>query len=198
MGRDSGMRKLVIVLSCVLFLCLVLVFVVPRFSGWFGNLRHAGNGTRLLSEKELARVKWLEFSPTKYQRERELVIRKENVIHEDLRERGRKIYIALSDLNDDGVQEALAYLDLGRYCGLEGCRMNIYRMKGQRLTSLFYSEWEHGFIVDIDIGEGGRQKRVGILPNKTRGWHDIVGYGNEIAWTWGGENYDYKGTRAPY
>ncbi len=140
-------------------------------------------------EKPVGKVKWLVFSSTKYQRERELVIRHEHVTRNYLKG-GSPLYIALADLNDDGNPEVFAYMALGGgYCGTMGCPMNFYQRKGQKLAPLF---WD-GFLIYIDIDKKGHQKVLGILPTKTMGWHDIALYDSTV-WKWNGKEYDAAST----
>jgi len=132
-------------------------------------------------------IKWLVFSPTEHTYERELVIKHEHIKRSQLKT-GR-IYIALKDLNDDGVKEIFAYVDIFDYCGQQdGCSLYIYTINKVKLLSIGPDEL--GLPMFIDYGEGSQklQKLIGILPTKTSGWHDIYLSG-ETVWKWNGKHY---------
>ncbi len=125
---------------------------------------------------------------SKYQHERELVMKHEYITRRQART--GDIYIALADLHDDGIPEIFTYTDLSEFCGTLGCPMNIYRREGQGLVSLFPDTpaFVGGFNIFIDIDREGRQRVLGILSTKTMGWHDIA-LGKTTVWRWNGKNY---------
>ena len=139
--------------------------------------------------KPAGKVKWLVFSPTGHQHEREMVMKQKHISRRDLGGIGA-IYIALADLNDDGTRDIFAYIDIWAWCGTMGCSMNVYRKKGRRLVPLL--DDPHGSIMFMDIDRKGYQKTFGILPGKTMGRHDIA-FGDQSIWTWNGKEYREQG-----
>jgi hypothetical protein len=134
-------------------------------------------------------IKFLVFSPSKYEFERGLVKKKEYVHNRDL-SYGGKIYIALEDLKDDGSNFIFSYIDVYRWCGTIGCPFNIYQLHDRKLTSLLPSGTNEagGFPLSITIDKAGNQDVLGILDSKTNGRHDIVLHGQTI-WKWNGKDY---------
>jgi hypothetical protein len=133
--------------------------------------------------KKLQNVKWLAFSATQHQRERELVIRHERINRKLLKKEGSNLYIAVADLNGDGIPEIFAYMDILGYFGNLGCVTNVYRIKGRGLAYLFT---EFGFNLWLGDGNVKDQKVIGILPSTANGWHDIVIVmdDQETVWKW--------------
>ena len=153
-------------------------------------------------------ITWLTFSSTKYSHERNLVKEHMRMTAYERYERslaqksGRKssfdtgrIFIALADLNDDGVKEIFSYINISNYCGQQtGCPLNIYRIKSGKLISLFRPEFIRGFPMFLEIDNAGKQQGIGILPSKTMGWRDIALKGGTV-WKWNGKDYGYRGNQ---
>ena len=114
-----------------------------------------------------------------------MVIRHERIRRKEL-EKSTGLYIALADLDDDGIQEIFAYMNIDGLCGKYGCAIGIYRRTDHRLVSLLN---ESGFEMDFLIDRKGRQKYWGILSTKTNGLHDIVTQGGKETWKWNGKVY---------
>ena len=132
-------------------------------------------------------IKWLNFSSTNYSHERNLVRKHERVPASEVKY--ARIYIALEDLNDDGIKEIFAYIESSYYCGREvGCPLNIYRVKNGKLISLLSPKFKNGFPLFIEVDNIGKQNMIRILPNKTMGWHDIA-IDKLTVWKWNGKSY---------
>ncbi len=94
------------------------------------------------------------------------------------------------DLNDDGNREVLLQFD-GFWQGTGGGGLYILGYRGNRL-------------VEIDSFSIGHLP-VGVLSNKTNGWHDITifvsggGYANpgQVRMSFDGENYPYNPSMPP-
>jgi len=128
------------------------------------------------------------FSASEHQRERQMVMKREHITAKDLRKVG-KIYIALADLNDDGVPEIFVYEIVPGFCGTIGCPFNIYQVRGQGLVPLLDPNGD-SFPMDIDFDKKGRQNVFGVLRSKTMGWHDIALHEEKTArWRWKGDHY---------
>jgi len=135
-------------------------------------------------------VQQLIFSATEHSVERNLVRKHERI--KPSRLKTGKIYIALADLNGDGVKEIISYIDIFYYCGQEtGCPLNIYRTVNDKLIPLLMRDhpiFNRGFPMFIEIDEAGRQNVIAILSSTTMGWHDILIKG-ETVWKWYGKYY---------
>lgn len=141
-------------------------------------------------------ITWLIFSSTEYSYERNLVRKHERIITFKSK-KGEiidvPIFIAVVDLNDDGVGEIFAYIDFYYYCGQQtGCPLNIYKIKNGKLMSLLEPQFRDGFPMFIEINGTGKQNMIGILPSKTMGWHDIALKGGTV-WKCNGKDYGYRG-----
>lgn len=189
------MKKIVAV-SFLVALFLAILFAFPEFPGLVCQAGEKDNYSTSppYQEKSRENIEWLVFSATEHQRERQLVMKHEHITPKEL-ERFGEIYIALADLNDDGVQEVFAYWNVKDSCGTLGCSFAIYRVSGHRLFSLLGSEFDPGgFPIFIDIDKGGHQNVFGVLQSKTMGWHDIALHHKEYTrWRWKGEYYDGAG-----
>jgi hypothetical protein len=132
-------------------------------------------------------VELLIFSSTKHSFERNLIKKYDNISAQDLKK--GLIYIALKDLNDDGVKEIFSYIEIFNYCGQQtGCPFNIYKIENKKLKSLLPQYFAYGFPIFIDINDSGIQNIVGILSSKTLGWRDIV-VDSKTIWQWNGKSY---------
>ena len=189
--------KRIVVVPFLVGLSLAIVFAFPEFSGPVCQAGEKADKSTSPPSREKTRenIEWVVFSLTEHQRERQLVMKHEHISPKEL---GRfdEIYIALADLNDDGVQEVFAYWSVGASCGTLGCSFAIYRVSGHRLVSLLGSEWDpFGFPTFIDIDKNGHQNVFGVLDSKTRGWRDIVLHHKEeyTRWRWKGNYYGGAG-----
>jgi hypothetical protein len=135
------------------------------------------------------KIEWLIFSSTKYSHERNLVIKHERILPRHIKH--GQIYIALEDLNSDGIKEIFAYIVNSYFCGTIGCSFNIYKIKNKKVVSLIRPIFAAGFPMNIELDNKGRQNKIGILTSKTMGWRDITIDENTI-WSWKGKNYSIK------
>lgn len=96
------------------------------------------------------------------------------------------IGVAMEDITDDGVAEALVLDDLPGSCGAAGCPLTIYQKKG--------AAWESVFASQI-------QSEVGLANVITNGHLDLFlvqqGYGDSYQtavrrYVWDGQKYSYK------
>jgi len=134
-------------------------------------------------------IEWLVFSATERQHERQMVMKHEHITPRDLKAGAGSVYIALADLNDDGIQEIFAYTEAGGICGTMGCPFNIYQVKGQGLVSILGLDGDT-FPIFIDFDNKGRQNVFGVLRSKTMGWHDIALHDEKtFRWRWQGKHY---------
>ena len=70
-----------------------------------------------------------------------------------------KYAYSLVDLNGDGANEALVYVDAGMVCGTGGCGLDVFARHGPA--------WHR--VASMTIGYAPIQ----VLPTKTNGWHDL-------------------------
>jgi hypothetical protein len=132
-------------------------------------------------------IELLIFSSTKYSLERNLIMKYEKISTQDLN--NGLIYIALKDLNNDGVKEIFSYIEIFNYCGQQtGCPFNIYKIENGKIKSLLPKYFTNGFPIFIDINDSGKQSLVGILSSKTDGWRDIY-IDSKTIWKWNGKSY---------
>ena len=171
----------------------VSLAVVLGFVGFSRCVCHAGEMAKKTASsqgKESSRkdIEWLVFSATEHQHERQMVMKHEYLTPKDLT--FGKLYIALADLRDDGVQEIFSYVVSPRTCGTMGCSFNFYQVKGRRLVSLMGLD-DDSLPIDIDFDKEGRQNVFGVLPSKTMGWHDIARQDDENLWRWSWKGKHY-------
>ena len=128
-------------------------------------------------------LKMLNFSLTKHSRERSLVRKRLRIAAKD---KDASIYIALADLDDDGINEIFSYVESTYFCGTLGCPLDIYSLKNNILKSLL--DFDEGFPLVLDIDKTGKQSVIGVLPSKTLGFHDVY-IVNRTVWKWNGKRY---------
>jgi hypothetical protein len=183
--RKNHLRYIVIFISlCVAVFANDLSLADSRNSGIESNIKKIDSKTK-------PDVKWLIFSATQHSSARNLLIKQMHIRKSKLKT--GKLYIALEDLNDDGVNEVFVYIDSYYYCGNEtGCPLNIYKVENKQLKSVLTPLFINiGFPMFININKNGEQKEIGIVSNKTEGWHDILIRGNTI-WKWNDSYYKYS------
>jgi hypothetical protein len=138
-------------------------------------------------QNQFLKIELLIFSSTKHSLERNLIMKHEKISAQDLKK--GLVYIALRDLNDDGVKEIFSYIEIFNYCGQQtGCPFNIYKIENEKLKSLLPKYFADGFPIFIDINNSGKQNVVGILSSKTDGWRDIF-IDSKTIWKWNGKSY---------
>jgi hypothetical protein len=175
---------------------IVGIFITVIFMlGFITESLYSGQSTRgvgtVSTEQYLpSNIQPLIFSHSKHSYERNLVREHEHI--SSAKFKTGKIYLALVDLNDDGIKEIVSYLDIFNYCGQEtGCPLNIYIIANGKLTSLLMHDhpiFNHGFPMFIEIDKTGKQSVIGILSSTTMGWKDILIKGETI-WKWHGNYY---------
>jgi len=184
--------KRIAAVSLLLGLSLAVVFGFVGFSRCACQAGERANKTASPQGKESSRkdIQWLVFSATEHQRERQMVMKHEYITPKYLKAGVGRVYIALADLKDDGVQEIFAYTEGGNICGTMGCPFNIYQIKGQGLVSLLGLDGD-SLPIDIDFDKKGRQNVFGVLPSKTMGWRDIARQDDENLWRWSWKGKHY-------
>jgi len=89
--------------------------------------------------------------------------------------------IALVDITDDGVPEALVYENLPTYCGSGGCTLDVYKKASGKWTNIYST---------IVGGE------VGLSNTLINGYLDLyltVGGNNSVdRYSWNGSTYQFK------
>lgn len=175
-----------------IFTFIVVLFMFTLLIGHGFTENSVDNRKKPSSEPNISSsIELLIFSSTKYSHERNLVKIYER-IRPALLKYGR-IFIALADLNDDGIKEIFAYIDIFEYCGQQiGCPLNIYKVKNGKLISLLRPNFIDGFPMFIEIDNTGKQNEIGILTSTTMGWRDIALKGGTV-WKWNGKDYGYRG-----
>ena len=190
--EEQGGRsmKRIAVVSLLVGLSLAVVFGFVEFFPGVCRAGEKANGAVSPPGKGNSRwdIEWLAFSPSEHQRERQMVMKHEHIRAKDLMKVG-KIYIAVADLNEDGIQEIFVYEVAPLSCGTMGCAFNIYQVRGQGLVSLLNLDGD-SFPIDIDFDKKGRQNVFGVLRSKTMGWHDIALHEEKtVRWRWKGDHY---------
>lgn len=99
--------------------------------------------------------------------------------------RQSSIDIALVDLTDDGIAEAVAYENLLDYCGPPGCPLDIYQKKSGKWTKIYTNQ----------VGS-----EIGLSNVLTNGYLDLFitagGAPTVDRYTWDGSKYKFKETMA--
>ncbi len=82
------------------------------------------------------------FSVNEHREIRELIIKRERIPKNIIN--NYKIYIALKDLDNDGVDEVFEYIDGGGFCGNQsGCYINVLNVNGGKLSKYgFPTNWK--------------------------------------------------------
>jgi hypothetical protein len=166
--------------------CIALLMLMWLIGSGFAEGGPSAPKESLNITDSSSKVRWLVFSSTDHAHERGLV---QKWVHISARDsKSGRIYIALADLNDDGIKEIFAYIEIAAYCGQMGCPLGIYQIKNRKLKSLFPSELSHGIPMSIEMDSKGNQNVIGILSSKTMGWRDIAN-SKEAVWKWNGQSY---------
>lgn len=123
------------------------------------------------------------FSATKHCRERKIV---KELLKEEFKEARTlskepvQIDIALTDLNNDGTREILAYVRQHPYfCGVEGCWFIVFKQEGRT--------WRN--ILQLIIRED-----ISLSDSSTSGFVDLV-VEDKSVWSWKGNKYDFSRNR---
>ena len=133
-------------------------------------------------------IEWLQFSSNDYQKERNMIIAKYHISKSDVK--NGHIYIALTDLNNDGKNEIFAYIDIFEYCGQKlGCPLGIYGINNSKIHSLLSDTLDIGYPVSLKIDNNGNQKSIGITSTVGNTWKNIF-FDNDIL-KWNGKYYDW-------
>lgn len=97
--------------------------------------------------------------------------------------RPSQVLIGRADLNEDGNDEILAYLNAPARCEHDRCDMSVYQLvPGQPLRPL--------------LKDYTTDQTVLISPERTRGWHDLIVYnrrGRQITLAYNGHDYAEQG-----
>lgn len=78
-------------------------------------------------------------------------------------------YIFFVDLNDDEVKEAIVYLAIGVPCSNRSCAIYIYTKVGSTYRRISANDTDSSA-----IGGSRNDPSIGILPTRSRGWHDLA------------------------
>ena len=92
------------------------------------------------------------------------------------------IGVALLDVTDDGIAEALVFEDLPGYCGTGGCTFDIYKKQNGKWTSVYSA-----------LAQG----EIGLANTITNGYQDIFlsvhsdgsPNTNVVRYVWDGKTY---------
>jgi hypothetical protein len=136
---------------------------------------------------KLRDIRWLVFSHTTHQEERDIIIKSnENMITDAENATGKKlkIFIALKDIDSDNIDEIFSYIGHSRYCNDTGnCGLKIYKKTESKLENIGPS-----IVPYIPIDRPGHPNLVGILNSQTLNHADIL-IGNIIC-RWTGNKYE--------
>lgn len=120
------------------------------------------------------------FFATKHGRERRIVM---TLLKDEIKEARTlskepvQIDIALSDLNNDGTSEILAYVRQSPYfCGMGGCWFVVFRQEGRA--------WRN--ILQLII-----KQEVSLSHSSTSGFVDLIAE-NKSVWSWKGDKYSFS------
>jgi hypothetical protein len=166
----------------------IIIFILILVSGIsFSADKTDKNKNHSNTRKTFSDAEWLIFSLTKFQNERDLVIKaNEDDIKDAEGFNGQKVRInvALYDIDGDNTDEIFAYFGHSAFCGARGnCALDIYKKKQNILEEIGPS-----IVPDIQIDKSGHQHEIGILKTKTLDHADIII--GEILCRWTGKRYD--------
>lgn len=132
-------------------------------------------------------IKWLVFSDTKHQEERNLIIKaNEKEINEAERATGKKlkIFIALKDIDKDNTNEIFTYVGHSEYCSDKGnCALTIYKVTEDKIENIGPTITPY-----IPIDRPGHHNLIGIINTQTLNHADII-IGSIIC-RWRGNRYE--------
>jgi len=81
-----------------------------------------------------------------------------------------KVYIALNDLNSDGKNEILTYIDGVRFCGNKtGCYFNVFTTNGKKLV-------KYGIPTFFKVNKSSinNQSYLCVLKEKNNNWKNLL------------------------
>lgn len=137
-----------------------------------------------LFSQENKDTEWHEFSSIKHKKERNIIIMKEHINKKE----SRNIYVALVDLNGDGVSEVIAYIYSFEFCGAQKvCPLLIYGYKNNKLSSLISKNNIIGIPIDMSTNINSPPKLIGIRRKNHKDLPDIIV--NKVILKWNGSNY---------
>lgn len=139
---------------------IVLLVLVSYVNGLFAN-----------DKKDMLKT-YPVFSLTKYEKERVKIWK--HFKHRKVN-KWDKAYIALEDLNGDGVDEIFAYIDSFDYCGqMTGCYLYIFKNNDKKLKHLTERMHSLPTFEQMKIGEDGSQSFIAVLREKYNGWNKLL------------------------
>ena len=129
----------------------------------------AGNSNSEHVETQLDGRK-VKFDYAHYPKEREIAYEyyKQNYKFDEFHPLDRSnIGIDLRDVDNDGTEEIITYLQNGGYCGSSGCRFHILKHDGSNADSESKVKYN-------SIAQGQIYPSIKILETKTLGYHDLL------------------------
>ena len=183
------MKKSISLFYLALFL-FIFVCVSP-------SLTFSASETKLISNSDKSsdksEIKWLAFSESNYQYERNLISKYEHVPKKEAKY--TQIFISTAKLGD-GIKGIFMYTSGPYFCGQIGCPFNIFKIENGKLISLLPPQFlpENDIPLFINTDRIQKQSVIGILPSKTMGFNDIfLRYGeNKSIEKWNGKFYEEK------
>ncbi len=125
----------------------------------------------------------LMFSVNEHQEIRELIIKRERIPENVIN--NYKIYIALTDLNDDGVNEVFEYIEGGGFCGNQsGCYINVVDIDGRKLS-------KYGFPTNWKFNPEGDFNYMCVTKGKSNGYLGLL-KSNEWLYEFDGSAYRFS------
>ena len=112
----------------------------------------------------------VKFDYENYPKEREIAYEyyKKNYKFDEFHPLDRSnIGIDLRDVDNDGTEEIITYLQNGGYCGSSGCRFHILKHDGSNADSESKVKYN-------SIAQGQIYPSIKILETKTLGYHDLL------------------------
>ena len=96
--------------------------------------------------------------------------------------------VAWTDLDDDGQEDALVYLDGAAWCGSGGCTLLVFAAVDSTDAEELGA---YAPVAEISLINGP----VTVLPERSAGWHDLVVEGDTGEWrrlAFDGETYPFS------
>ncbi len=180
MDKSEKIYKLKII---IIELIIITVLTAPCIAD--NKAEFTKNGAA--AKKELKDINWLLFSDTRYQEQRDMIIKaNEKEINEAENAIGKKlkIFIALKDIDGDNSDEIFSYLGHSEYCTEKGnCALKIYKATEDKLENIAPT-----IVPYIPIDRPGHPNLIGILNTQTLNHADII-IGSIIC-RWTGNSYE--------
>lgn len=153
----------------------------------FAGDKTEATNSAVTTQKSLKNIKWLVFSHTEHQAEREMIIKaNEKEIDDAEKADGKKIkvFIALKDIDADNTDEIFTYFGYSAFCAAKGnCTLEIYKTIQNKLEKIGPT-----IVPSIPIDRPGHHNLIGILNTQTLNHADIL-IGN-ILCRWTGDRYE--------